>query len=152
MINTHSIVNSTLTRKFTDIGLSLSGFPRCYKSRPQRVMKLYRQMTKQKTLAFNFQTIILKPCLNCLGGQGSWRQFLTIPNMLKEFNPRLVGYALKDSLSHHRASQFNVGEAGAMSNDLPYMAGQLIKRIRSDARINIEKDWKVITYLFWNIF
>lgn len=63
--------------------------------------------------------------------------------MLKEFNPKLFGYSLRDSLSHHKASQFNVGEAGATSNDLPFMAGQLIKRIRSDPRVDINKDWKV---------
>ncbi|XP_054259346.1 phospholipase B1, membrane-associated-like [Macrosteles quadrilineatus] len=82
-----------------------------------------------------------------IGGQGTWREFLTLPNLLKEFNPSLVGYSLKDSLTHHRASQFNVGEAGAMSDDLPYMAGQLIKRIRSDPRVNIYKDWKLITLM-----
>lgn len=66
-----------------------------------------------------------------------------MPNVLKEFNTDLVGYSLKDSLTHHRASQFNVGEAGAMSNDLPYMAGQLIKRMRSDPRVDVQRDWKV---------
>uniref|UniRef100_A0A1B6GTS3 Phospholipase B1, membrane-associated n=1 Tax=Cuerna arida TaxID=1464854 RepID=A0A1B6GTS3_9HEMI len=82
-----------------------------------------------------------------IGGQGTWREFLTLPNMLKEFNPQLVGYSLKDSLSHHRASQFNTGEAGAMSNDLPYMAGQLVKRIRSDPRVDLQNDWKLITLM-----
>lgn len=29
-----------------------------------------------------------------IGGEKSWRQFLTIPNILKEFNPQLYGFSL----------------------------------------------------------
>lgn len=39
-----------------------------------------------------------------IGGQDNWRKFLTIPNILKEFNPNLYGYSLKDSISTERAS------------------------------------------------
>lgn len=27
----------------------------------------------------------------CIGGQGTWRTHLTLPNILKEFNPKLFG-------------------------------------------------------------
>lgn len=77
------------------------------------------------------------------GGQGTWREFLTLPNIIKEFNPNLVGYSLSDSLTHQRASQFNPGEAGAMSRDMPYMATILVKRIKNDKRVNFKEDWKV---------
>lgn len=40
-----------------------------------------------------------------IGGQGTWQQYLTIPNILKEFNPNLYGYALKDGLSTERSSK-----------------------------------------------
>lgn len=40
-----------------------------------------------------------------IGGQGTWRQFLTIPNILKEFNPNLYGYTESNSLSTHRSSR-----------------------------------------------
>lgn len=40
-----------------------------------------------------------------IGGQGNWQQFLTLPNILKEFNPNLYGYALKDGLSTERTSR-----------------------------------------------
>ncbi|XP_075216312.1 phospholipase B1, membrane-associated-like isoform X2 [Lycorma delicatula] len=80
-----------------------------------------------------------------IGGQGTWREFLTLPNILKEFNPKLVGYSLSDSFTHNRNSQFNVAEIGAMSRDLPYMASILVKRIKNDKRVNFNKDWKLIT-------
>lgn len=39
------------------------------------------------------------------GGEGNLQQFLTLPNILKEFNPNLYGYSLKDSLTIERDSK-----------------------------------------------
>lgn len=79
----------------------------------------------------------------CIGGQGTWKQFLTLPNILKEFNPKLIGYAYGDSLAEQRFSQFNVAEVGALSRDIPFMTRELVKRIKMDRRVNISEDWKV---------
>ncbi|XP_020286187.1 phospholipase B1, membrane-associated-like [Pseudomyrmex gracilis] len=81
------------------------------------------------------------------GGQGTWREYLTIPNILKEYNPNLIGYALSDSLTSHEASQLNVAETGAMSQDMPYMAQILVKRILRDPRIDVQKHWKFISLM-----
>ncbi|XP_076647793.1 phospholipase B1, membrane-associated isoform X2 [Halictus rubicundus] len=81
------------------------------------------------------------------GGQGTWRTYTTLPNILKEFNPKLIGYALGDSYTTHRASQFDVAEAGAMSRDMPFMAEYLVNRLRKDPRVDIKKDWKLITVM-----
>lgn len=78
-----------------------------------------------------------------VGGQGSWRDFLTLPNIIKIFNPNLLGYSLGDSFSYHENSQFNVAEARASSKDLPFMARVLVQKMLRDDRINIEKNWKV---------
>lgn len=78
-----------------------------------------------------------------IGGEENWRTYLTLPNILKQFNPNLVGYSLRASLSIQRESQFNVAEGGAVSNNMPYMAKVLIKRIAADKRVNFQKDWKV---------
>lgn len=78
-----------------------------------------------------------------IGGQGTWRKFLTLPNILKEFNPKLIGYALGDSFTHHREAQFDIAEIGAMSQDLPFMTRQLVKRIKKDRRVDFDNDWKV---------
>jgi len=82
-------------------------------------------------------------CVFVLGGQGTWKEFLTIPNIIKEFNPKLIGYAHGDSLPEEKYSQFNVAEIGALSKDMPYMARELVKRIKNDKRVNINEDWKV---------
>ncbi|XP_055628956.1 phospholipase B1, membrane-associated isoform X2 [Toxorhynchites rutilus septentrionalis] len=82
-----------------------------------------------------------------IGGQGNWRQFLTIPNILKEFNPNLYGYPVKDGISIRKASRFNTAEAGAMSQDIPQQAKNLVKRMLCDPKVNVEKHWKLITLL-----
>ncbi|XP_071637871.1 phospholipase B1, membrane-associated-like [Temnothorax longispinosus] len=81
------------------------------------------------------------------GGQGTWRQYLTVPNIIKEFNPNLIGYALGDSLTTDKASQLNVAESGAMSADMVYMADMLVKKIKNDPRIDLQKHWKFISLM-----
>ncbi|XP_058832471.1 phospholipase B1, membrane-associated-like [Topomyia yanbarensis] len=80
-----------------------------------------------------------------IGGQWNWRNVTTLPNILKEFNPKLIGYSLGDSYPFHRETQFNMAEIGAVSYDMPFMARSLVKRIRSDPRVDFKRDWKLIT-------
>ncbi|XP_040151381.1 phospholipase B1, membrane-associated-like isoform X1 [Anopheles arabiensis] len=82
-----------------------------------------------------------------IGGQGTWRQFLTLPNILKEYNPKLYGYPTKDGLSTRKASLFNAAEGGAMSQDIPYQARNLVKRMLSDRKVDINNHWKMITLM-----
>ncbi|KAJ8670708.1 hypothetical protein QAD02_001967, partial [Eretmocerus hayati] len=79
------------------------------------------------------------------GGQGTWREYLTLPNILKEFNPNIFGYSESNSYTFEKASEFNVAESGAMSRDMPYMARALINRMKKDPRVNLKKHWKMIT-------
>ncbi|XP_068085167.1 phospholipase B1, membrane-associated-like [Anabrus simplex] len=82
-----------------------------------------------------------------IGGDRTWRELLTLPNILKEFNPNLMGYSLGDSLSHHRSSQFNVADPAAMSQDTHFQARNLWKRMRGDSRIDFNNDWKLVTLM-----
>ncbi|XP_033213047.1 phospholipase B1, membrane-associated-like [Belonocnema kinseyi] len=81
------------------------------------------------------------------GGEGSWREYLTIPNILKEFNPELIGYAKSDSFAFEEKSEFNLGTTGATSSDLPLMAERLVERIKTDSRVDVEKHWKFISIM-----
>lgn len=67
-----------------------------------------------------------------------------MPNILKEYNPKLVGYSLGDGLSFEWPAQFNVAEGGAMTKDMPFMAAQLIRRITNDSRVDVANHWKVV--------
>lgn len=79
------------------------------------------------------------------GGQETWRQYLTLPNILKEFNPNLIGYSTGDSLysANRERSQLNAAEPGARSRDLLGMTENLIERIKNHPGIDLQKDWKV---------
>ncbi|VVC30183.1 Hypothetical protein CINCED_3A001765 [Cinara cedri] len=81
------------------------------------------------------------------GGQNTWREFLTIPNILKVFNPKLFGYARGNSVTLQKDSQFNVAEVGAVSRDLLFMTRELVKRIKMDKRVNLNEDWKLISLM-----
>ncbi|XP_071455676.1 phospholipase B1, membrane-associated-like [Hetaerina americana] len=82
-----------------------------------------------------------------IGGQDTWRSYLTLPNILKEFNPRLTGYSLGKAYSYSKTARLNVAVAGAIDDDLLYQAQILVKRMRSDPNIDMENHWKVITIL-----
>ena len=79
------------------------------------------------------------------GGQENWRKYLTLPNILKEFNPNLIGYSTGDSLysANRERSQLNAAEPGARSRDLVQMSETLIERIKNHPEIDNEQDWKV---------
>ncbi|CAD1473038.1 unnamed protein product [Heterotrigona itama] len=82
-----------------------------------------------------------------IGGQATWRKYLTLPNILKEYNPNLIGYAYDDSISIDPAAGLNVAETGAMSRDMPYMARHLVNKMRNDSSIDVNKHWKLITLM-----
>lgn len=70
----------------------------------------------------------------CIGGQNNWRSHLTLPNIMKEFNPKLFGYSLADSYNVHNTSQFNTAENIATTSDMPYNARALVERMKQDRR------------------
>ncbi|XP_059476394.1 phospholipase B1, membrane-associated-like [Neocloeon triangulifer] len=79
------------------------------------------------------------------GGQGNWRQYLTLPNILKEYNPNVTGQSLGDGLSQTPNAQFNVAVNGAMDQDIPFEAVELVRRMRADRRVDFKNHWKMIT-------
>lgn len=51
-----------------------------------------------------------------IGGQKTWRNYLTLPNILKIFNPKLYGFSIADQgISYEKSSRFNVAEPGVRS-------------------------------------
>ncbi|XP_033611745.1 phospholipase B1, membrane-associated [Cryptotermes secundus] len=82
-----------------------------------------------------------------IGGESTWRKYLTLPNILKEFNPKLVGYSLGDSLGFMNDSKFNVAEPIAMNRDLVFQSKLLIRRMKADQNVDFYKDWKIVTVL-----
>ena len=82
-----------------------------------------------------------------IGGQANFRKFLTLPNILKEYNPKLYGYSLDSGYTFQKTSMFNVAEFGAMSRDVPFESKVLIRRMQADPNVDIKNNWKLITLL-----
>ncbi|XP_046392269.1 phospholipase B1, membrane-associated-like [Ischnura elegans] len=82
------------------------------------------------------------------GGQGTWRQFLTLPNILKVFNPQLTGYATKTvKTALDPGANLNLAQNGALDEDLFLQAKLLVRKIKSDPSVDFRKDWKLVNIL-----
>ena len=80
-----------------------------------------------------------------IGGQDTWRQILTLPNILKAYNPKLYGYSLNDSPG--RTSGFNFAVTSSMSSQTVNQAKNLVSRMTNDRNVDVQNNWKLITYM-----
>ena len=83
------------------------------------------------------------------GGLGSWKDYVTLPNILKNFNPKLYGYSTQNTIIPKMQNEdvFNVADSGATSGDLPKQAKRLIQLMRQDQKVNYAYDWKMVTIM-----
>ncbi|XP_054743812.1 phospholipase B1, membrane-associated [Anastrepha obliqua] len=84
------------------------------------------------------------------GGYGDWRTYLTLPNILRVFNPNLYGYSTENELTIDSTSHLNIAEPMIMSRDLPFQASILIDRLRQNPNVNMENHWKLLTIFVGN--
>ncbi|XP_061399053.1 phospholipase B1, membrane-associated-like [Musca vetustissima] len=81
------------------------------------------------------------------GGMQDWTTLLTLPNILKVFNPNLYGFATENVLSRDLAAHLNVAEPNALSRDLVQQVQILIQRMQQDPRVDMPRHWKLLTIL-----
>ncbi|XP_073821139.1 phospholipase B1, membrane-associated-like [Musca autumnalis] len=79
------------------------------------------------------------------GGMEDWTTILTLPNILKVFNPNLYGFATENVLARDKGSYLNVAEPMMLSRDLLYQVQVLIQRMQQDPLIDMQKHWKLLT-------
>ncbi|XP_076172563.1 phospholipase B1, membrane-associated [Ptiloglossa arizonensis] len=84
----------------------------------------------------------------CVGGQGDWRRFLTVPNLLKVFNPNLTGYSTGTGEFISSKAKLNIAFPVAATEDALQQARIFVQRIKSDRKVNTRKQWKLITIFF----
>ncbi|XP_030754605.1 phospholipase B1, membrane-associated-like [Sitophilus oryzae] len=84
----------------------------------------------------------------CAGGESTWRQYITLPNILKEFNPNLRGYSTGTGEFLSAKAKLNVAFPVAADADALRQAKFLVKKMIEDPNINIQEDWKMITIFF----
>ncbi|KAG8235660.1 hypothetical protein J437_LFUL016033 [Ladona fulva] len=81
------------------------------------------------------------------GGIGSWRSFTTIPNILKVFNPKLVGHAVGKGSYHSYNAQLNVAVPASIDDETLYQAKFLVDKMKSHPAVDFELDWKFLSIL-----
>ncbi|XP_071440036.1 phospholipase B1, membrane-associated-like [Hetaerina americana] len=79
------------------------------------------------------------------GGISTWRQIVTLPNILKVFNPNLVGYSKGrgDFLSYN--AQLNVAIPAAIDDDSLDQAKLFVYKMQRDPAVNFTHDWKLLS-------
>ncbi|XP_065334646.1 phospholipase B1, membrane-associated-like [Cloeon dipterum] len=77
-----------------------------------------------------------------IGGDQDWRSVTTIPNLLRKFNPDLIGFAVEGSEAH-----FGMGEARSHDENLLSQAEKLVAKMKSDPRVDFKRHWKMVTIL-----
>lgn len=82
-----------------------------------------------------------------IGAQGSLEEgVVTLPNILRKYNPNLKGYATcKSQKENFDLSWFNVAQPGGKANHMYDQAVRLIDAMKGDDRINYAEDWKFLT-------
>ncbi|KAL4707624.1 hypothetical protein ACJJTC_014729 [Scirpophaga incertulas] len=81
----------------------------------------------------------------CAGGDSTWREYLTLPNILKEFNPNLRGFSTGTGEWLARNARLNVAFPVASDQDALKQAKIIVARMRASPDIDISRDWKMIT-------
>ncbi|VCW68788.1 unnamed protein product [Gulo gulo] len=77
-----------------------------------------------------------------IGGDGILDMHTTLPNILKKFNPHIVGFSTG---ALEETAGLNVATEGARAKDMPTQARALLERMKNQPEIDFESDWKLIT-------
>ncbi|KAM9635478.1 phospholipase B1, membrane-associated [Trichechus inunguis] len=77
-----------------------------------------------------------------IGGDGVLETHTTLPNILKKFNPHILGFSTG---TQEETAGLNVAVDGARARDMPAQARDLVEQMKKSPEINLEKDWKLIT-------
>ncbi|XP_022094731.1 phospholipase B1, membrane-associated-like [Acanthaster planci] len=80
-----------------------------------------------------------------IGGDQDISSVITVPNILKAYNRYIYGYSTGTGGVDNPRSRLNVAKPGAIAEDMPGQARKLIERMRSDAFVDIDHDWKLVT-------
>ncbi|PIK37686.1 putative phospholipase B1, membrane-associated-like [Apostichopus japonicus] len=80
-----------------------------------------------------------------IGGDLTIEEVSTLPNILKKYNPNLMGYSIGISGYNSEESAFNTGISGARSEHMTIMTEEMIRRMKAHPAVNYEADWKLVT-------
>uniref|UniRef100_UPI0037E7CE66 phospholipase B1, membrane-associated-like n=1 Tax=Semicossyphus pulcher TaxID=241346 RepID=UPI0037E7CE66 len=77
-----------------------------------------------------------------IGGDKNLETVTTIPNILKKFNPKVIGMSKGQGKWQ---TGFNVAVSGAKVSGIPGQVRRLIDIMRNDSKVDFKNDWKLVT-------
>jgi len=81
------------------------------------------------------------------GGDDNIKYVETFPNLIKAYNPKVIGYAQGAGGAFSDNARFNQAKDGARASDLLAQAMALKQRLLKDKKVDFNNDWKVLTIL-----
>ena len=87
------------------------------------------------------------------GGLGSWQHYLTLPNILKNFNPDVKGMSFKVTRAYGSKVDdgLNMAQAGSKTFNLSMQARRLVHQMKQRPDIDFYNDWKMVTVLIGHV-
>ncbi|XP_038149217.1 phospholipase B1, membrane-associated isoform X1 [Cyprinodon tularosa] len=86
-----------------------------------------------------------------IGGYGTFQDVITLANIIKLFNPNLLGASPGKTIhgmqAHISETGFNLAVTGHNTFNLPGQTRELIDTLRRYEGLNFEEDWKLLTIL-----
>jgi len=80
-----------------------------------------------------------------IGGDSDINSVVTLPNIIKLYNPNVIGFSLNTGNVNSSTAAFNVGQPGHTSHEIYEQAKLLVSRIRANPNVNFNEDWKLVT-------
>ncbi|XP_032071945.1 phospholipase B1, membrane-associated [Thamnophis elegans] len=80
-----------------------------------------------------------------VGGNENLTTVTTLANIIREFNPSLVGFSIGNGKENKPNSYLNQAVSGAHSGEMIQQTRKLINLMKNDSNINFQEDWKIIT-------
>lgn len=82
-----------------------------------------------------------------IGGKSILEKVVTLPNILKKFNPNVFGFNTCSTFfpTSKNGKGFNAAVSGQEANHTPEQAQRLVERLKNSKLIDYKKDWKMIT-------
>ena len=88
-----------------------------------------------------------------IGGDSSLEYVTTLPNLIKQYNPDLIGFSVNTTTAfdpsniENPSTGFNLAISGARASNILDEAVEMVAKMKADQRVNFEEDWKVVTLL-----
>ncbi|XGW07724.1 hypothetical protein V3C99_010685 [Haemonchus contortus] len=80
-----------------------------------------------------------------IGGDTTLDEHITIPNILRKFNPDLFGYSNGAGVwNEWNVSRLNMAVPGSEAKDMIVQAQRLVEVLRTRPEVNITDDWKLV--------